>query len=117
MTQTATSFLAALDSPPDPGNPLAIDGAGLNGLEQVFRFVAVSAGTLRDAGFPEKAAWELVLAAKHIRKCMQGVDHAIATQTVKQGGTPGEGKIKWSKPLRDVRTCTMRIPNRAFVEA
>ncbi len=95
----------ALDELPNPSNPLELDGSGFDGLDRILRCVAISAHTLRDMGYPEKSAWELVLAAKHVKRCMVGVDKVNKGLLVPAKGETS-GKVMWSNPLRNVRCCT-----------
>lgn len=106
----------AVDELPDPSNPLAIDGSGFDGLDRILRCVAVSAHTLRDMGYPEATAWQLVLAAKHVKRCMLGVDKAnrdgsmIIQSSKPEYGTRGfnseKGKRRWSHHLLKLRCRT-----------
>ena len=101
----------AIDQLPNPRNPLDVDGSGLDGLDRILRCVAVSAHTLRNAGYPEATAFELVLAAKHVRRCMTGVDEAILKKNVRPQTSQGKPKITWSRELRDSRCCSRVVKN------
>lgn len=110
----------AVDELPDPSNPLAIDASGLDGLDSILRCVAVSANTLRDMGYPEATAWQLMLAAKHVKRCMLGVDKAdregmIIKSSKPEYGTRGfkqeQGKRTWSRKLVKTRCCKTVLRN------
>ena len=91
---------AAIDLLPDPKNPLEIDAAGCDGLDRIFRCVAVSANTVRDAGYPQTAAWHLVLAARHVKRAMDGIEKANAEGDVMEHQ---ESRRRWGTSTMEIR--------------
>lgn len=92
-----------LDTLPDPKNPLEIGPDGRDGLDRIFRCVAVSANTIRDAGYPQETAWHLVLAARHVKSAMDGIERANATGDITGRSNQAPSKKRWDASTENIR--------------
>lgn len=116
VSGNAADATTPVDRLPNPLNPFAVDDGGMDGLDRMLTCVAASAATLRDAGYPEKTAFELVMAAKHIKSCMNEVDKIRLSGEVIQAPN-STTKMHWSHEFRESRCCKMVKKGRHHVEA